>query len=98
MPSIFNAFGYSVYFWINEGNPLEPIHIHVSKGSPNSNAPKFWLTTSGAFIPDRTDYNNFRDLQRVVEKFVNQGGVDILKNEWLLRFNLSDAEIKYFKG
>lgn len=97
MPNVFEAFGYSVYFWSLEGNPLEPIHIHISKGVPSQNAPKFWLTKYGALIPAKTDYNNFRELQRVAEKFVSQGRVDVLKAMWIDRFNLSsEEEIKYY--
>lgn len=37
MPKILAAFlGYAFYFWANEG--LEPIHIHVSKGTQTPNA------------------------------------------------------------
>lgn len=39
MPKFMELFGYGIYFWSNEGNPLEPIHVHVSK-SPHSNATK----------------------------------------------------------
>jgi len=31
----------------NENDPLEPIHVHVSKGTPTANATKFWITKSG---------------------------------------------------
>ena len=40
MPKILAAFlGYAFYFWANEG--LEPIHIHISKGTqtPNTTSP-----------------------------------------------------------
>ena len=30
MPQIFRVAGYIVYFWSNENEPLEPIHVHVS--------------------------------------------------------------------
>ena len=31
MPQLMTLFGYKVYFWSNENNPLEPIHVHISK-------------------------------------------------------------------
>ena len=34
-------------FWANENKPLEPVHVHVSKGKPSPNATKFWITKSG---------------------------------------------------
>ena len=39
MPKLFTVSGYIVYFWSNEEG--EPIHVHVSKGSPTPNATKF---------------------------------------------------------
>lgn len=35
MPQIFKIGAYIVYFWSNENTPLEPIHIHVNKGTPS---------------------------------------------------------------
>ncbi|MBI4357249.1 MAG: DUF4160 domain-containing protein [Gammaproteobacteria bacterium] len=32
MPVIFRDRGYNYFFYSNEGNPLEPCHIHVRKG------------------------------------------------------------------
>ncbi len=40
--------GYKVFFWSNENG--EPIHVHVCKGVPSSNATKIWLTKSGGCI------------------------------------------------
>ena len=48
MPSIFEIYGYKIYFWSNENN--EPIHVHVSKGKPIVNSTKIWLTKSGGCI------------------------------------------------
>ena len=36
MPQILRVGPYSVYFWPNEGEPLEPIHVHISEGRANS--------------------------------------------------------------
>ena len=47
MPQIIKLHGYSIYFWSNEGEPIEPIHVHVSKGSPNGNSTKIWVTSEG---------------------------------------------------
>ena len=40
MPTIFRYRGYRFFFYSNEGDPLEPLHIHVIKGG---NVAKFWL-------------------------------------------------------
>lgn len=40
MPQIFKVAGYVIYFWANENDPLEPVHIHIAKGIPHANATK----------------------------------------------------------
>ena len=30
MPQVFKVGSYWVYFWANENEPLEPIHVHVA--------------------------------------------------------------------
>ena len=47
MPQIFRIGSYWVYFWSNEGKPQEPIHVHISQGSPQANATKVWITSAG---------------------------------------------------
>jgi len=44
MPRIFKVGSYIVYFWANENNPTEPVHVHVSQGIPSENATKIWIT------------------------------------------------------
>jgi hypothetical protein len=40
MPVVFRERGFRFHFYANEGDPREPVHIHVAK--PGSDA-KFWL-------------------------------------------------------
>ena len=40
MPTVFRHKGYRFFFYSNEGDPLEPLHIHVIKGECVA---KFWL-------------------------------------------------------
>lgn len=40
MPVILRIKGYSFFFYSNEGNPLEPDHIHVRSSEAEA---KFWL-------------------------------------------------------
>lgn len=47
MPQIFRFGEYWIYFWTNENEPLEPVHIHVAKGAPTANATKIWITSTG---------------------------------------------------
>ena len=71
MPQIFKIGSYWVYFWANESNPLEPVHVHVSEGVPKQNATKIWITKSGkcylchnnSQIPQHT----LRNIMRIIE-------------------------------
>ena len=40
MPSIFRQDGFRFFFYANEGNPREPIHVHVERGGQEA---KIWL-------------------------------------------------------
>ena len=40
MPVVFKYKGYRFFFYSNEGNPREPLHIHVHKGGSLA---KIWL-------------------------------------------------------
>lgn len=40
MPVVFRYKGYRFFFYSNEGDPREPLHVHVRKGSAVA---KFWL-------------------------------------------------------
>ena len=40
MPKVFSWRGYRFHFFSNEGDPLEPCHIHVQK---DKNRAKFWI-------------------------------------------------------
>ena len=61
MPQLFRVGSYVIYFWINESNPLEPVHVHIAEVRPSPNATKLWITRAGkcilannnSHIPDR---------------------------------------------
>ncbi|GGB49871.1 DUF4160 domain-containing protein [Blastomonas aquatica] len=40
MPVVFRYNGFHFHFFANEGNPREPVHVHVRRGRDNA---KFWL-------------------------------------------------------
>ena len=85
MPSIIKAFGYKIYFWSNENDPTEPIHVHVSK-VPQEHATKIWILSNGdvelennnSHIPD----NDLRKILKTVEEFS-----DDIKDEWRKYFH-----------
>jgi uncharacterized protein DUF4160 len=40
VPTVFRRSGYRFFFFSNEGDPREPLHVHVRRGG---NEAKFWL-------------------------------------------------------
>lgn len=50
MPQVFKIGSYWVYFWTNENDPLEPVHVHVAKGSPKPNATKIRITRTDKYL------------------------------------------------
>ena len=44
MPQIFRIGSYIIYFWSNENDPLEPVHVHIAEGRATANATKIWIT------------------------------------------------------
>lgn len=71
MPQVFKIGAYWVYFWSDENEPLEPVHIHIAEGKPVKNATKVWITRSGncllannnSHIPERT----LKNIVRIIE-------------------------------
>ena len=41
MPTVFRAGGFRFFFYSNEGDPREPVHIHVERGDAEA---KFWIS------------------------------------------------------
>ena len=82
MPLVLRIDRYCVFFWANEGEPLEPVHVHVSEGHPVPHATKIWLLASGhcrlcsngSRIPEPALRNIMRMLEayheEIVEKWV----------------------------
>lgn len=50
MPTILELYGYRIFLWSGEGNPLEPVHFHICKGNPRGNTTKIWITDSGGTV------------------------------------------------
>ena len=66
MPQIFKIGPYTIYFWSNENDPLEPIHVHVSERA-NPNATKIWLTSTGKCY---LCHNNSRISERILRNIM----------------------------
>lgn len=66
MPTVFRYQGFRFFFYSNEGDPREPVHIHVLSGEGEA---KFWvgddiiLAKSTGF-----DARTLRTLSKIVEE------------------------------
>ena len=47
MPQVFKVGSYWVFFWTDEQQPLEPVHVHIAEGRPKPNATKVWISRRG---------------------------------------------------
>ncbi|MDD6154114.1 MAG: DUF4160 domain-containing protein [Eubacteriales bacterium] len=91
MPKLYRVGPYIIYFWSNENEPLEPIHVHIAEGTASSNATKIWITSTGkgllcnnmSEIPERV----LRKLMRFVEANSRE-----IEESWIEHF----GEIRYF--
>lgn len=91
MPQELKIGPYTVYFWSNENDPLEPVHVHIAEGKAVPNATKVWITSTGktlicnnnSNIPDRI----LKRLLRVIE-----ANSQTILADWLSHF----GEIRYY--
>ena len=91
MPQLFKVGSYVIYFWINENNPLEPVHVHIAQVRPKPDATKVWITRSGKCLLQN---NNSRIPERELRyliKIIEVRSASIV-DKWLETFH----EISYF--
>lgn len=75
MPTVFRWKGYRFFFYSNEGDPAEPLHIHVRKGR---NVTKFWLQPVVALAESYgMSPQELNKLQKVVEN-----NAKLIKRAW----------------
>ena len=87
MPQIFKIGSYVIYFWSNEGDPIEPTYIHVSEGVPQENTTKIWLTQTGRCLlchnNSHISQRKLRDIMDIIEARhtdIEKNGINILNN------------------
>ena len=75
MPVIFRHKGFRFFFYSNEGNPREPLHVHV-RG--NDCEAKFWLKPTVRVVDSNgLDARTLRELLQVVEE-----NVALIERSW----------------
>ena len=50
MPIVFRERGFRVFFYSNEGDPREPVHVHVTRAGAEA---KLWLYPSASIAYNR---------------------------------------------
>lgn len=91
MPQIFRIGSYIVYFWSNENNPLEPIHVHIAEGKASANATKVWITKSGKSLLCNNNSQIPQKLLRNIMRYI-EANSGLIINMWYLQF----GQIRYF--
>lgn len=80
MPKCFEAFGYIIFFWSNENDPLEPVHVHVGKRI-GPGCTKIWILSDGSAEiqsnGSRIPQGDLRKVRRVVESYA-----DVIVRQW----------------
>lgn len=80
MPKCFEAFGYIIFFWSNESDPLEPVHVHVGKRI-GPGCTKIWILSDGsAEIASNGSNMPQRDLRKVCR--VIEAYSDVIVSMW----------------
>lgn len=80
MPVVFRYKGIRFFFFSNEGEPREPVHIHVDSAEGDA---KFWLQPSVTLAESYGfDARTLRELKRVVED-----NADLIERAWNEYFN-----------
>jgi len=81
MPKVFESRGCRFHFFSNEGDPLEPLHIHVRKGP---NRAKYWIepviTLANNYGFSSKELNEFKDIIIKNE--------DLIREKWHEHFNI----------
>jgi len=76
MPTVFRLDGNRFFFYSNEGDPLEPVHIHVMKGGGEA---KFWVRPVAVARSTGFDARELRRIARMVAE--NAGEIERAWND-----------------
>ncbi len=91
MPQIFKIGSYVVYFWANEGEPLEPVHVHVAIGIPSENTTKIWITKAGKCLLCNNNTKIASKTLKNIMEIIEARNQDVI-NKWYSFF----GQINYY--
>ena len=89
MPQVFKVGSYWVYFWSNENDPLEPVHVHIAEGKPIENSTKVWITKSGKSILCNNNSKISDTVLRNIMRVIDARSDEIIE-KWLSFFGRID--------
>lgn len=89
MPQVMQIFSYIIYFWSNEGKPIENLHVHIAK-RPTKDGTKVWILSDGSVslehnkskIPSKT-------LKRIMAAISNYH--EEIEQAWLKHFQIKEV-------
>ena len=76
MPKLFLWNGISIFFFSNEGIPLEPCHVHVKK---ESNLAKFWVGEKSISLAENYGFGS-KELKEILI-FIEENSLEI-RRKW----------------
>ena len=91
LPNLFTVSGYKVYFWSNENNPLEPVHVHIAEGRASANATKVWLTSSGKTLLCNNNSQIAKRELRKIMRIIEANSKEII-DKWYSQF----GELRFY--
>ena len=91
MPQELRIGPYTVYFWSNENNPLEPIHVHIAEGKAIPNATKVWITSTGRALLCNNNSGIPERILRRLMMIIETNSTNLIE-DWIEHF----GEIKYY--
>lgn len=91
MPQLFRVGAYTIYFWSNESDPLEPVHVHIAEGRATANGTKIWITSSGKALLCNNKSHIPQNILKKLLRFIEANSSFIIE-KWVEQF----GEIRYF--
>ena len=82
---------YIVYFWSNENDPLEPVHVHITEGRASANATKVWLTSSGKTLLCNNNSQIAKRELRKIMRIIEANSREIM-DKWYSQF----GELRFY--
>ena len=79
MPQLFKIGKYCIYFWSNENNPLEPVHVHISENTPVKHGTKVWITEKGCALLCNNNSNIPAHTLTLLLRIIEANSSDIIK-------------------